>query len=84
MKLLELYKELSNNTTVFTDFKEMVILRRKKENNDQKFCYYLLNVIGGRSYNEFLDYSLVAIKINSLFENMKHIPNECWFGNKNV
>ena len=81
MKLLELYKELSNNTTVFTNFKEMVAIRRKEEDDDRKFCYYLLNVLGCRSYNEFLDYSLIAIKINSLFKSMKGIPNVCWFGN---
>lgn len=82
MKLLQLYKDMFGDGKVLSKFRDAIKEKRSLQNDDRKFANFLINWIGGRSYNGFLDYSLLAIKMNRLFSNeMRHaIPSICWFG----
>ena len=80
MKLLELCKHMFGDMEMSPRFRDMVINKRIEYNNDLGFSHHLLGWLGGRSYNNFLDYSLLAIKLNYMFGHMKSVPNVLWFG----
>jgi hypothetical protein len=40
-----------------------------EDNTDRGFFMLCCNYLGGRGYNEFLDYSLFAIKLNQIFND---------------
>lgn len=80
MKLLELYKHMLGDMKVLPSFREMVINKRTEYNNDLKFCNHLINCLGSKDYNNFLDYSLLAIKLNHMLKHMRGVPDILWFG----
>ena len=75
MKLLQMCKDMFNEYPNQISIKEFFRQQRKKENEkineddntDKGFFILCCNYLGGRGYNEFLDYSLFAIKLNYIF-----------------
>lgn len=42
--------------------------RKDNTGTDAEFFYLMIQYLGGRSYNRFLDYSLLAIKLNDIHD----------------
>lgn len=83
MKILQLCKDMFGGIKIVSKFHHMIANKRLEyKENDQQFCNYLISWLGGRSYNNYLDYSLLAIKMNYMFEHMKGINEDSWFGTK--
>jgi len=61
------------------NFRSMLKKLRKLFNNDCKFAKCLFSVICGRGYNEFMDYSLMAIKFNAMFQDID-VDDSAWYG----
>ncbi|MCK4528835.1 hypothetical protein KAW18_15815 [candidate division WOR-3 bacterium] len=80
MELLQLCNEMFKDTKILPKFRDMIADKKIICDNDQKFSHYLISYLGSRSYNKFLDYSLLATKLNYIFSNMKGISAESWYG----
>lgn len=80
MKLLDLCVDFfGKDIKIERSFRRMIEAKRSAVNDDEKFAYQLMAWLGARSYNEFLDYSLLAIKLNKIFDKMMFdIPDPCW------
>lgn len=68
MKVLRMCKDIFDGTPKGVSIKEFFQQMRKKKNGDKNanknFFHLCSHYLGGRSYNEFFDYSLFAIKLN--------------------
>lgn len=78
MKILRMCKDIFDQTLNGTSIKEFFQEMRKAESNsDREFFMLCIGYLGGRGYNEFLDYSLFAIKLNVIF-NKYHLYTNVW------
>lgn len=68
MKMLALLKDLFGNFEFKVSVKDIFEAERTKKGNDQKFFEFIIQYLGGREYNKFLDYSLLAIKMKVLLQ----------------
>lgn len=71
MRILQLAKDIFDQPFDGTSVKVFFQKRRKdwdmqKPNGDQAFFNFIIYYLGGRGYNEFLDYSLFAIKLKAI------------------
>ena len=73
MKLLQMFRDMFGQLPDIPDVHEFMHSKRKEYDNDHKFFHLIIQFLGGRSYNCFLDYSLFAIKLNYIHD--KCIPN---------
>lgn len=78
MKVLEMCRDMFDKTPRGNSVKEFFRLQRELENaeieegednTDRGFFVLCCNYLGGRGYNEFLDYSLLAIKFNQIYND---------------
>ena len=82
MNLLKLCTDMfGKNAILLPKFRDMLAKEREGK-EDRDFFNYLIDWLGGRSYNKFLDYSLLAIKINYIFKNMQGVNEDSWYGTK--
>ncbi len=73
MKILELCKNLFGKTSGGANIKKFFQEMRETEkyyDNDRYFFMVCSQYLGGRGYNEFFDYSLFAIKLNSIHHKL--------------
>ena len=72
MKVVELLKDLfffsEDVKIVESSIKKTFEHHRNLYNDDKRFFNAVIHYLGGRGYNEFLDYSLFATKLNVIFE----------------
>lgn len=67
MKILRLVKDLFGDVAFeagITDIKNIFQKQREKYDDDGRFFNCIIQYLGGRGYNDFLDYSLFAIKMH--------------------
>lgn len=85
MKILQLcediFDELPGNTDIKSFFHHMRIKENSKKNNDDNtdrgFFRFCSCYLGGREYNEFLDFSLFAIKLNAIYNKHCYLEQGC-------
>jgi hypothetical protein len=70
MRILQLCKDLFDETPGDKSIKEFFEQMRKKKDDNRAFFRCCSQLLGGRGYNEFLDYSLFAIKLNKISNDM--------------
>ncbi len=66
MEILRLCKDLFGETPKGASIREFFQQMRKKYDSNRSFFMTCSQYLGGRSYNEFFDYSLFAIKLNHI------------------
>lgn len=61
MKILQLFKDCFNKLPDTPDI--YLFLLNEAEEDYKKFFNHFIQYVGGKSYNEFLDYSLLIVKL---------------------
>jgi hypothetical protein len=68
MRLLELLNSLFGEVQIQTSVRGIIQEERAKTADDKEFFLLLIQYIGGRGYNNFLDYGLYALKLKELLD----------------
>jgi len=76
MKILQMFQDFFDEVPNTPKIKEFICKKREDCGNDNNFFITLSIMLGGRSYNKFLDYSLFAIKLNAIHN--KHCCSNGW------
>ena len=72
MLILQLCKDMFDEMPNVPDIHKFFHTKREEYNDDRKFFLSVIQFLGGRSYNNFMDYSLLAIKLTYIHN--KYIP----------
>lgn len=72
MKVLEMVNSIFPNAVIKGSIKGVFMNERKIMEDDERFFNMIIQYLGGRGYNNFLDYSLLTIK-------MRHILDPVWW-----
>lgn len=78
MKVLQLCTDLFDKAPTGSSINKFFQrMREEHKGGDKSFFHKCIQYLGGRGYNEFLDYSLFAIKLNVIF-NKYYLDSDQW------
>jgi len=69
MKVLQLLNAIFKDAQVQLSVKEEFQHQREIRGDDRAFFEMVIQYLGGRGYNEYLDYSLFAVKLAKIFSD---------------
>lgn len=78
MLILRMIKDMFNEMPTTPDIYKYFQSKREEVKNDRKFFMDVIQYLGGRSYNKFLDYSLFAIKIVGIYRKYLYWHDTAW------